>query len=245
MVLADDNFASIAAAVEEGRTVYDNLKKVDRLVSCRPTAARRWRSSPRSCSALTLPITPVQILWVNMVTAVTLGLALAFEPAEPDVMRAAAAPARRAAAVALPALARRASSRCCCSPATFGLFLWRQTRGLQLETARTIAVNTLVALEIVYLFNTPPSDRLGAHRRGLASAAAPCCSRSPRSCCFQLLFTYAGRCRRCSPRPRWRPLALGRILLVAASVFVLVELEKWLLRRRSRPAAAAAPAAYR
>ena len=85
MVLADDNFASIARAVEEGRTVYDNLQKSS-WSSCRPMAARRWRSSSRSCSG-DLPITPVQILWINMVTAITLALALAFEPAEPDLMR--------------------------------------------------------------------------------------------------------------------------------------------------------------
>ena len=85
-VLADDNFASIAAAVREGRTVYDNIKKV---IS--------WTLPTNAGEALTivvalfaghaLPITAVQILWVNLVTAITLGLALAFEPTEPGTMR--------------------------------------------------------------------------------------------------------------------------------------------------------------
>lgn len=86
MVLADDSFASIVAAVREGRTVYDNLMKVI-----------AWTLPTNSGEALTiiaaimlglaLPLTPVQILWINMVTAVALGLFLAFEPTEPGTMR--------------------------------------------------------------------------------------------------------------------------------------------------------------
>src|SRR5690606_20698496 len=86
VVLADDNFASIAAAVEEGRTVYDNLRKAIAFIL--PT------NLGEGCIVLfavllgiAMPITPAQILWVNMVTAVTLALALAFEPAERDIMQ--------------------------------------------------------------------------------------------------------------------------------------------------------------
>jgi P-type E1-E2 ATPase len=86
MVLADDNFASIAAAVEEGRTIYDNLRKA--LVFILPTnGGEAGILLIAILLGLTLPITPVQILWVNMVSAVTLALALSFEPAEPDIMR--------------------------------------------------------------------------------------------------------------------------------------------------------------
>jgi len=81
MVIADDNFASIAAAVEEGRTVYDNIKKF--LIFALPTnGGEAGILITAILMGITLPITPVQVLWVNMVTAVTLGLALAFEPAE-------------------------------------------------------------------------------------------------------------------------------------------------------------------
>ena len=99
MVLADDNFASIEAAVEEGRTVYDNLKKS--ILFILPTNGGECLLADRRHSARhRLPITALQILWVNMITAVALDLALAFEPAEPDVMRTSAAGTRRASALA-------------------------------------------------------------------------------------------------------------------------------------------------
>ena len=86
LVLADDNFASIAAAVREGRTVYDNIKKV--ISWTLPTSAGEAMTIIVALFAgLALPITAVQILWINLVTAVTLGLALAFEPSEPGTMR--------------------------------------------------------------------------------------------------------------------------------------------------------------
>ncbi|MDA1108160.1 MAG: HAD-IC family P-type ATPase [Proteobacteria bacterium] len=86
MVLADDNFASIVNAIEEGRTVYDNLRKT--LLFIMPTnGGEAFTLVTAIALGLTLPILPVQILWVNMVTAVTLALALAFEPAEADVLR--------------------------------------------------------------------------------------------------------------------------------------------------------------
>ena len=80
MVLADDNFASIAKAIKEGRTVYQNLRKSIQFML--PTnGAQAGVIVAAILFGLTLPITPVQILWVNMVTAVTLALTLAFEPA--------------------------------------------------------------------------------------------------------------------------------------------------------------------
>ncbi|MDX1377110.1 MAG: HAD-IC family P-type ATPase, partial [Burkholderiales bacterium] len=86
MVLADDNFASIEHAVEEGRTIYDNLRKA--LIFILPTNGGEASSLLAAILfGFTLPITPVQILWVNMITAVTLSLALAFEPGEAGVMR--------------------------------------------------------------------------------------------------------------------------------------------------------------
>ena len=153
MVLADDNFASIAAAVREGRTVYDNLKKA---ITCPAADQRRRgaaRSSPRSCSGSTLPITPVQILWVNMVSAVTLALTLAFEPTERGRDAPPAAPPRRAAALGLPASGAWSWSRRCSWPASSACSPGRRERGLSLEEARTVAVNTLVVMEIFYLFS--------------------------------------------------------------------------------------------
>ena len=86
MVLADDNFATIVAAVEEGRRVYDNLKKT--ILFILPTnGAESFLIIASILFGTMLPLTPVQILWVNMVTSVTISLALAFERAEPSLMK--------------------------------------------------------------------------------------------------------------------------------------------------------------
>jgi hypothetical protein len=87
MVLADDNFATIERAVEEGRTIYDNLIKT--ILFILPTNGAESLMVIVSVLILfeVMPITPLQILWVNMVTAVTLALALAFEPSEEGIMR--------------------------------------------------------------------------------------------------------------------------------------------------------------
>ncbi|MDP1611834.1 MAG: cation-transporting P-type ATPase [Sulfuritalea sp.] len=151
MVLADDNFASIAAAVEEGRTVYDNLRKA--VVYVLPTSvAQAAMVLIAVLFNMTLPITPVQILWVNMVTAVTLSLAIAFERPEPGLM---ARPPRdpKEPLVNGFMLWRIGFVTVLLVATSFGLFLWELDRGMDLEFARTAAVNTLVMGQIFYLFN--------------------------------------------------------------------------------------------
>jgi magnesium-transporting ATPase (P-type) len=151
MVLADDNFASIAAAVREGRTVYDNLMKV--VAWTLPTnGAEALAVIGAILFGLTLPLSPVQILWVNLLTAGALGITLAFEPPEPGTMRR---PPRRPDAPILSGLLlwRIAFVSLVAAAAVFGLFLSALDRGLPLEAARTIAVNALVAIEIGYLFS--------------------------------------------------------------------------------------------
>ena len=151
MVLADDNFASIAAAVREGRTVYDNLMKV--VAWTLPTnGAEALAVIGAILFGLTLPLSPVQILWVNLLTAGALGITLAFEPPEPGTMRR---PPRRPDAPVLSGLLlwRIAFVSLVAAAAVFGLFLGALDRGLPLEAARTIAVNALVAIEIGYLFS--------------------------------------------------------------------------------------------
>ena len=150
MVLADDNFASIVAAVKEGRTVYDNLTKV--IAWTLPTNfGEGFVVMAAILGGMTLPVTPVQILWINMVTAVTLGLVLAFEPAEPDVMRR--PPRAPGQSLLTPLLAWQVvlvSSLFALSAA--GMFWWARHRGIGIEESRTIVVNTIVAQEIFYLF---------------------------------------------------------------------------------------------
>ena len=235
MVLADDNFATIAAAVEQGRTVYDNLKKAIAFIL--PTNGGEGLVIVAAVLfGSVLPITPVQILWVNMITAVTLGLALAFEPAESNVM---ARPPRRPDEPLLSRFLvwRIAFVSLILLAGTFGLFLYERAQGAGIETARTVAVNTLVAFEIFYLFNTryltASSFTLEAwlgSRSVLVAVAAVVL--------FQLLFTYAWPLQALFATTALDLAAWGRILLVAASVFFLVELEKWLLRRRARRPAA-------
>jgi magnesium-transporting ATPase (P-type) len=151
VVLADDNFATIAAAVEEGRTVYDNLRKA--VIYVLPVSA--GQAAMVLVAVLlgtTLPITPVQILWVNMVTAVTLSLAFALEKPEANIMRR---PPRDPATPLVDGfmLWRILFVTLLMALASFGLFLWETARGADIATARTVAVNALVVAEMFYLFN--------------------------------------------------------------------------------------------
>ncbi|MBX3497856.1 MAG: cation-transporting P-type ATPase [Alphaproteobacteria bacterium] len=151
MVLADDNFASIVAAVREGRTVYDNLTKV--ISWTLPTnGGEAFTIILAILFGLTLPITPVQILWINMITAVALGLTLAFEPTEPDAMRRPARPADQQI-LSGRLLWRILFVSALMVAGTFGIYTWATERGLPLETARAMAVNTMVVMEIFYLFS--------------------------------------------------------------------------------------------
>ncbi|WP_133130777.1 cation-transporting P-type ATPase [Legionella yabuuchiae] len=150
LVLADDNFASIAAAVQEGRTVYDNLKKV--ISWTLPTNAGEALTIILALIlGLSLPITPVQILWVNLITAVTLGLSLAFEPTEANTMQR--PPRPRNEPILTGSLVWHiilVSFLFICG--VFGIYSYALDRGYSIELSRTIALNTLVVLEIFHLF---------------------------------------------------------------------------------------------
>lgn len=150
LVLADDNFVSIAAAVREGRTVYDNIKKV--ISWTLPTNAGEAMTIVVALLAgMTLPITPVQILWVNLITAVTLGIALAFEPTEENTMRR--PPRPRDEPLLTGGLVWHivlVSLLFLCG--VFGMYQYAVDRGYSIDLARTIALNTLVVMEIFHLF---------------------------------------------------------------------------------------------
>ena len=150
LVLADDNFVSIAAAVREGRTVYDNIKKV--ISWTLPTnAGEAMTIIVALLAGMTLPITPVQILWVNLITAVTLGIALAFEPTEESTMRR--PPRPRDEPLLTGGLVWHVvlvSLLFLCG--VFGMYHYAIDRGYSVELARTIALNTLVVMEIFHLF---------------------------------------------------------------------------------------------
>ncbi|MCU0756140.1 MAG: cation-transporting P-type ATPase [Xanthomonadales bacterium] len=152
IVLADDNFASIVAAVREGRTVYDNISKV--ISWSLPTNVGEGMTIIVALLAgLTLPITPIQILWVNLITAVTLGVALAFEPTEAGTMRRSPRPrdtpllgAEQVWQVVL------TSFLFCCG--VFGIFWYALAAGHSENLARTLAVNALVVMALFHLFHS-------------------------------------------------------------------------------------------
>jgi calcium-translocating P-type ATPase len=150
LVLADDNFASIVTAVREGRTVYDNIKKV--ISWTLPTnAGETMVIIVALLFGLTLPVSPIQILWINLITASTLGLALAFEPTEADTMRR--PPRPRNEPILTGELTWQivlASVLFFCG--VFGLYDYSIGKGYSIELARTIVLNTLVMMEIFYLF---------------------------------------------------------------------------------------------
>ena len=152
IVLADDNFSTIERAVEEGRTIYDNLRKA--ILFTLPTnGAQGLVMLAAVVFGLTLPLTPVQILWVNMVVAVTLALALAFEPAEPGVMQR---PPRKPGGSIMDGtmLMRVGFVSLLIGGATIASFEYSLLQGMELGTARTMAVNTLVVAQAWYLFNS-------------------------------------------------------------------------------------------
>jgi len=233
MVLTDDNFTTIVAGIEEGRGVYDNIRKA--LVFILPTnAGEALVILLALVVGLTLPLTPVQVLWINMATAVTLALALAFEPVERTVMRL---PPREPGTglVTRFMVARIAWVGLFLTGAVFFMFQHVLDATGNETLARAVALNMLVTGEIVYLFNcrrwSAPSftfEALGANPVAwlsvvvLAGLQAALTYWPP----MQHVFGMAGL----QPK-HWLMIAGVSLLL-----FVLVELEKWILeRRRVRP----------
>ena len=228
IVLADDNFASITNAVEEGRTIYDNLRKT--ILFILPTNGGQAGTIVMAVAlGMVLPILPVQILWVNMVVAVTLALALAFEPAEPDIMRR---PPRdpRAPIFSAYFLWRTLLVIAVVVAGTLGMFRWEQAQGATLEAARTAAVNTLVMFQAVYLLNS---------RFLLAVAWPHLVLRGnpyvPLSIALivglQLLFTYVPFMQALFHTAPLGAEAWARIVPIALSIYVIVEIEKAVVRR--------------
>jgi magnesium-transporting ATPase (P-type) len=228
LVLTDDNFATIARAVREGRVVFDNVKKS--LLFMLPTNGGEAGVILLAIFAgLALPVTAAQILWVNTVTSITLALALAFEPGEPGVMAAPPRPTRE------PLITRGLAMRILfvsllMVASTFVVFEWELSRGASLETARTAAVNMLVAGELVYLFQVRHftasafrAETFTGNPIALRVAAA--------LVALQLLFTYAAPMQTLFASAALDARSWGIIGAMAVAIFVAIELEKGLWRR--------------
>jgi magnesium-transporting ATPase (P-type) len=228
IILADDNFATVAHAVEEGRTAYDNIRKAIAFIL--PT------NGAEACMVLfavvygvTLPVTPVQILWINMVTAITLALALSFETPEPGIMLR---PPRAAGASILSGFLvwRIVFVSALLAGGSMGLFLLDQVHGAAIGECRAVAINALVAGEAAYLFNCRyllapvrswrdfTANRYVLLTTGILAA-------------LQAFFTYLPAMQRIFGIA---PIGLAEWALImgfAAVVFATVEAEKALIRR--------------
>lgn len=230
IVLADDNFATIERAVEEGRTIYDNLRKA--ILFILPTnGAEGFVVLAAVVFGFILPILPVQILWVNMVTAVTLALALAFEPSEPGLMLR---PPRAPDTPILGAyfLWRISFVSLLIGAITIAIFLLEIKRGMPTDLARTLAVNSLVVAQIFYMFNSrymrDSSLRLDTLFSNRAVWITIGCLTG-----LQLLYVYAPFMHllfksQSMTAAHWLvPLAAG------GCIFVIVEIEKAIVRKVS------------
>jgi cation-transporting P-type ATPase F len=231
MLLTDDNFASIEAAVEEGRGIFDNLTKF--IVWTLPTNAGEAMILLLAIAMGTaLPALPLHLLWINMTTAVLLGLMLVFEPKESGLMNR---PPRdpRAPLINLTLFIRTGLVAICMTVGAFGLFNWELSqRGASLAEARSAVVNVIIAVEMVYLFNcrslTQSVRSLGWFTNPILLAGVGA------MVLLQLAFTYLplfNRLFHTAPLRGDTWLVIGGIALV---VFLIVGIEKW-VRSRLNP----------
>jgi magnesium-transporting ATPase (P-type) len=227
MVLADDNFASIARAVREGRTVYDNLKKA--ILFLLPINGGESLSIIAAVMAgMTLPITPLQILWINMVSSIALALSLAFEPGEENAMRR--KPRQRDEKMLSGFLVWRISFVSLLFViGVYGMFLWTQSQGASIEQSRTYAVNTLVVMEVFYLFNVRCLNSASWSIKRWFSSSIVFISIGM-VILLQLIFTYAPFMNTLFEST---PIGLRHgteIIAVGIVMYLILELEKWLRR---------------
>ena len=227
MILADDNFASITAAVKEGRTVYNNIEKA--ILFMLPTnVAQALVIAVAILFGFTMPITAPQVLWVNMVTSVALGLVISFEPHELDVML------RPPRAVDRPIVTgfgiwRVVFVGLALLTYTLCAFFWMKSQGASDQLARTVAVNAITIGQIFYLLNSryllDSSLSLKAH---LGNKYLPLGIGAV--IILQLLFTYAPPLQALFDNEAV-PLRVWPWLFVGGLVFFLVvELEKMMIR---------------
>jgi len=227
VVLADDNFASIVAAVREGRTIHDNIRKV--IAWNLPTnGGESLVIISAILLGITLPMTPVQILWINMVTAVALGLTLAFEPAEPGVMER--APRRMGASLLDAEMVWRVILvSILFAAAVFGVFGWARAGGASLDYARTLVVNLIVVMEIFYLFSVRYLHLTALTWTGILGTRAVLVGIAA-AVTLQLAFTYAPFMRTVFET---EPVSLADgalIIAVGVALLLLLEVEKWIRR---------------
>jgi cation-transporting P-type ATPase F len=221
-VLTDDNFASIEAAVEEGRAVFANLTKF--IIWTLPTnVGQGLVILVAVLLGETLPILPVQVLWINMTTALLLGLMLAFEPAEPEIM---ARPPRDPKVPILSGelIFRIASVGLILLAGGFGLFEWELLQGRGVDEARTAAVTVFVVVQMFYLFNcrslTQSVFRIGLASNPLAIAG------SVGMLLLQIGFVYLPVMNDLFHTAPMPPVSWAWVAAVGLAAFAMVGIEK-------------------
>lgn len=239
MVLTDDNFASIEAAVEEGRGVFDNLLKF--IAWTLPTNLGEGLVIIAAIIAgVALPILPVQILWINMTTAGFLGLTLAFEPKEPGIMTRPPRDPKRPLLTGVMVF-RILLVGVLLTVGTFVLFEWALLNGESEATARTVAVNVFVIGELFYLFNcrslTQSMFTIGFFSNPWVPGGVIA------SIGVQLFYTYSPAMNLLFDSA---PISLREwlyVFMVGFAIYAVVGLEKW-IRLRSAIVPLAADARY-
>ncbi|WP_261624606.1 cation-translocating P-type ATPase [Nesterenkonia marinintestina] len=230
IVLADDDFTTIEIAVEEGRRIYDNLRKA--LVFLLPTNGGQAAVVLAAVMmGWTLPLTPLQVLWVNMVTAVTLAFAFAFEPAEDGIMRRPPRDPDRGI-VGARHIIQIASVSLMIAAVTVAVFRWRIDVGDDLETARTLATTVLVVCQVFYLFNVKSLEAVSLRpsvllRNGVAWVMVAVLT------VLQVAFIFAPPLHAVFDTTTLSPSYLSITVGAGATVFVFAELLKVLLYRRT------------
>jgi magnesium-transporting ATPase (P-type) len=228
MVLADDNFATIGNAVYVGRGIYDNIQKF--ILFMLPTnGGEALVVLAAIFFELILPLTPAQVLWINMVTSSTLGLALAFERPEQDIMHRKPRDPRK------PLLSWFFAWRVLLVSVLFmvgalGLFLWEMQRGASLETARTMAVSTVVGAEMFYLINSRYIYKSVLSLEGVFGnryvliAIVACAA-------LQIAYTHAGPLQALFGSTDLSLDEWLKVTLAGLFVFIVAELEKIVIRQ--------------
>lgn len=228
MVLADDNFASIVAAVREGRTVYDNIRKV--IGWTLPTnGGQAFTIIAAIFAGMVLPITPLQILWVNLVSSVALGTVLAFEPTEPGTM---ARPPRPRGEQILTRLLiwQIVFTSVLMACGAFGVFFWAEGQALPIETARTMVVNAIIVMGIAYLFCVRYVHGTSLTWRGIFGTKAVLAGLAI-IVLAQLAFTYLPWMQQAFHTTALGLTESALVLATGVALLLAVEAEKWARRR--------------
>ncbi|RTY85956.1 cation-translocating P-type ATPase [Flavobacterium sp. RSP15] len=241
MILADDNFESIKAAVEEGRRVFDNLLKS--IVFLLPTSIGLGLVIfiavlffPSESGILLIPMQPVQVLWINLITAVALSLPLALEAMEPELMNRSPRKPNKPLLSSL-IIFRMILVSLVMAGGTIGLFLWEYNielskgtaHSLAISEAQTMAVTAMVLFQVFYLIDCR-SPNFSVNKIGLFSNPFIYIGIAT-VLIVQTAFVYFPFMNRWFHSSPLKAEAWGISAMVAFSILIIISVEKWIRRK--------------